>query len=154
MTRVMTVDLEQLGRDVKRAQHRQRRTLEAALSQVDTTVVQWDALRAISWAPGASAHELAVATFQTDQSFGTLANRLEAQSLIERRPGDGRRIEHRLTPAGTRKLAEANVVATRVRRELFASLPETDRRDLQRILDRLLEAEPDPVTPRASAPAP
>ena len=137
----MTTDLEQLGRAVKAAQHRQHRTLELALSAIDTTVVQWDALRAIARSPGASAHALAVATFQTDQSFGTLANRLETQGLIERRAGDGRRIEHRLTPAGTRMLAEANKVATRIREELFEPLNEPDRRALQKILARLLAAE-------------
>jgi DNA-binding MarR family transcriptional regulator len=141
----MTTDLEQLGRAVKRAQHRQRRTLEAALAKIDTTVVQWDALRAISWSPGASAHALAVVTFQTDQAFGTLANRLVAQGMIERRPGEGRRIEHRLTAAGTKTLARANTIATRIRAELFAPLAETDRIELKRILALLLEGEPDPI---------
>ena len=133
----MTTDLEQLGRAVKAAQYRQHRALEAALLAIGTTVVQWDALRAIAGAPGASAHDLAQATFQTDQSFGTLANRLEAQGLIERRPGQGRRIAHRLTPAGTRMLAEGNAIAARVREALFAPLGETDRRALQKILTRL-----------------
>lgn len=84
------VDLEELGRAVKEAQYRHHRALDTRLSAVGTTLAQWDALRAIARTPGASAHELAVATFQGDQSFGTLASRLAAQHLIERRPGRGR----------------------------------------------------------------
>src|SRR5689334_11570483 len=113
----MAADLEILGRAVKRAQYRQHRTLDAALNVIGTTIVQWDALRAIARLPGASAHALAQATFQTDQAFGTLANRLEAQGMILRRPGEGRRIEHRLTPAGEGKLREANAIAETKRDE-------------------------------------
>lgn len=134
----MTTDLEALARAVKRAQHRQHRALEAALTHINTTVVQWDAMRAIERSPGASAHDLAVATFQTDQSFGTLANRLEAQQWIERRSGTGRRIEHSLTVAGKQKLREANVIVERVRLKLFAPLSEVDKKELARILDTLL----------------
>ena len=72
----MTTSLEALGRAVKQAQYRQHRALEAALAPLDTTVVQWDAMRAMARLPGASAHDLAIATFQSDQAFGTLANRL------------------------------------------------------------------------------
>lgn len=141
----MNTSLEALGRAVKQAQHRQHRTLEAALAPLDTTVVQWDAMRAMARMPGASAHDLAVATFQSDQAFGTLANRLEAAGMITRRPGARRRIEHALTPAGAQKLAEASEVARRVREELFAGLVEDDRATLQRILDALLADEPNPV---------
>jgi DNA-binding MarR family transcriptional regulator len=134
----MSTNLETLGRAVKRAQHRQHRAVDTALAMIDTSIVQWDALRAIDRAPGASAHELALATFQSDQSFGTLANRLEARGLIKRQSGDGRRIEHHLTSAGERKLCEANVITEQVRAELFAPLTQSDRGDLQRILDKLL----------------
>lgn len=139
----MTIDLEILGRTVKRAQHRQHRALEAALASIGTTVVQWDAMRAIARSPDASAHDLAVATFQTDQSFGTLANRLESQGWIARRQGTGRRIEHRLTAAGEEKLREATAIAEAVRARLFEPLGERDRRELQRILGTLLAGDAD-----------
>jgi len=139
--RTMPIDLQILGRDVKRAQHRQHRALDAALGGIGTTLVQWDALRAIANAPGASAHDLALATFQTDQAFGTLANRLEAQGMIARTRGEGRRIDHRLTAAGARMLRDANAIATRIRAEAFAPLTEADRRQLQHLLDKLLANE-------------
>ena len=138
----MDHDLERLGRAVKQAQHRQHRAVDTALNAIGITLVQWDALRAIAAAPGASAHQLAIATFQTDQGFGTLANRLEAQQLIVRRAGEGRRIEHRLSPKGEAMLAEGNLVTDRVRTALYAGISKADRRTLATILERILADDP------------
>ncbi|MER6220683.1 helix-turn-helix domain-containing protein [Streptomyces sp900105755] len=104
-------DLHVLGRAVKQAQYRQHRAMDSALAAVGTTLAQWDALRAIDRSPGASARELAAATFQSEQAFGTLVGRLAAQGLVERRPGHGRRIRHHLTPEGERTLAAGHGVA-------------------------------------------
>lgn len=142
----MDSELERLGRAVKQAQHRQHRAADAALNAIGITLVQWDALRAIAAAPGASAHQLAVATFQTDQAFGTLANRLEAQQLIVREAGEGRRIAHRLSPKGEAMLAEGNAVTDRVRRALYAALSEADRRILASLLERILAGDPASLT--------
>ena len=92
------------SRLLKRAQYRNHRATARALAEVGTTLAQWDGLRAIAEAPDSSAHDLAVATFQSDQAFGTLANRLEAHGLIQRTAGKGRRVEHRLTAAGKNTL--------------------------------------------------
>src|SRR4249920_3087110 len=94
----MTVELQDLALAVKRLQHRHHRSLDARLAPLGTTLVQWDALRAISQHLNASSHRLAQLTFQTDQSFGALAGRLEARGLIERAAGPGRALRHRLTP--------------------------------------------------------
>ncbi|MFI5812488.1 MarR family winged helix-turn-helix transcriptional regulator [Streptomyces sp. NPDC051643] len=131
------VDLETLGRAVKEAQYRHHRALDTRLAAVGTTLAQWDALRAIGRSPGASAHELAVATFQGDQSFGTLAGRLTAQHLVERRPGHGRRIEHHLTEAGERTLEAGRAVAVEVLATSFAPLDEDERVTLLGLLRRL-----------------
>lgn len=133
-------DLQLLGRAVKQAQYRQHRAMDTALAAVGTTLAQWDALRAISRTPGSSARDLAAATFQTEQAFGTLATRLTAQNLIERRPGHGRRIEHHLTPEGERILAAGHKVADEVLKRCFAPLPEPDRATLLELLRRLNEA--------------
>ena len=131
------LQLQLLGRAVKQAQYRQHRALDSALTTVGTTLAQWDALRAIARTPGASARELAAATFQTEQAFGTLVGRLTAQDLVERRPGHGRRIEHHLTPAGERILKAGHKVADEVLAEAFAPLPESDRATLLDLLQRL-----------------
>ncbi|MCX4576368.1 MarR family winged helix-turn-helix transcriptional regulator [Streptomyces sp. NBC_01571] len=134
---VGAVDLETLGRAVKEAQYRHHRALDTRLAAVGTTLAQWDALRAIGRSPGASAHELAAATFQGDQSFGTLAGRLAAQHLVERRPGRGRRIEHHLTEAGERTLEAGRAVALEVLAASFAPLDEDERITLLGLLGRL-----------------
>ncbi|MCX5060197.1 MarR family winged helix-turn-helix transcriptional regulator [Streptomyces sp. NBC_00201] len=130
-------ELQELGRAVKQAQYRQHRALDSALSAIGTTLAQWDALRAISRSPGASARELAAATFQTEQAFGTLVGRLTAQDLAERRPGRGRRIEHHLTPVGEQVLAAGHKVADEVLAACFSALPDADRATLLDLLQRL-----------------
>lgn len=130
----MTTDLESLGQRIKRAQYRNHRTMDAALRAAGVTLVQWDALRAIDRMPGATGHVLAEATFQSDQSFGTLAVRMQDHGLIERSAGRGRRIEHHLTEAGREALTAGHRIAADVLDDLFAPLDESDRRSLDRIL--------------------
>jgi DNA-binding MarR family transcriptional regulator len=130
----MSTDLEALGLAVKRAQYRNHRTMDAALRRVGTTLVQWDALRAVERMPGASAHDLALATFQSDQAFGTLANRLVDRGLVVRTAGRGRRIEHRLTDDGVDLLGAGHVVAADVLDDLFAPLDESQRATLGALL--------------------
>ncbi|MGJ4846096.1 MarR family winged helix-turn-helix transcriptional regulator [Leifsonia sp. Le1] len=133
----MTTNLEVLGQTIKRAQYRNHRTMDAALHDVGISLVQWDALRAIERMPHASGHDLAVATFQSDQSFGTLATRLVARGLISRSAGRGRRIEHALTDAGHAALADGYRVASGVLDELFAPLDEDQRATLLAVLQVL-----------------
>jgi DNA-binding MarR family transcriptional regulator len=141
----MTADLEVLGRAVKQVQYRHHRALDARLAAVGTTLAQWDALRAIGRIPGASAHTLAVETFQSDQSFGTLANRLAAQDLITRRTGHGRRIDHHLTAAGKKVLEAGHPIARDVFAASFAGLSEAERSALLDLLARIVNVhEPRP----------
>ena len=102
----MRGELQELGRAVKQAQYRQHRALDSALQAVGTTLAQWDALRAIGNSPGASARELASATFQTEQAFGTLAGRLTAQNLVERGIPKGPKVGEILAQARQAWLAE------------------------------------------------
>ncbi|WP_426515613.1 MarR family winged helix-turn-helix transcriptional regulator [Diaminobutyricibacter sp. McL0618] len=130
----MTTDLEGLGLAIKRAQYRNHRTMDAALRDVGISLVQWDALRAIDRMPEASGHDLATASFQSDQSFGTLATRLVDRGLITRSAGRGRRLEYRLTESGHTALEEGHEVAHRVLPELFAPLDEDQRAALHQAL--------------------
>jgi DNA-binding MarR family transcriptional regulator len=136
----MTTDLEALGQAIKRAQYRNHRRMDAALRDVGVSLVQWDALRAVDRMPDASGHDLAVATFQSDQAFGTLAGRLVDRGLIERRAGRGRRIAHVLTEAGRSALDEGHAIARGVLTDLFAPLAEHQRRALTEAL-RVLTAD-------------
>jgi DNA-binding MarR family transcriptional regulator len=134
----VSADLETLGRAVKQVQYRHHRALDTRLGKVGTTLAQWDALRAIGGNPGASAHTLATETFQSDQSFGTLANRLADQDLITRLSGHGRRIEHHLTPAGRKVLRAGRPIAEGVFAASFAQLSEKERSTLLHLLLRIL----------------
>ena len=131
--------LEVLGRAIKQVQYRHHRAVDSRLTDVGTTLAQWDALRAIGRHPGASAHDLAVYTFQSDQAFGMLANRLIKRGLIERRPGRGRRIEHHLTGAGSAMLGTGSPVSQAVLRESFAGLSDQEQATLLGLLQRILE---------------
>jgi DNA-binding MarR family transcriptional regulator len=144
----MAADIEKLGRAIKQAQWRHHRALDTRLHAIGSTLVQWDALRAIATNPGASAHDLATATFQSDQAFGTLANRLVRQGLIERRPGHGRRIAHYLTPSGETTLSAGRRVAREVLTKSFADLSDRDRRQLLALLERLENVDARKITAR------
>ncbi len=135
----MTVPLETLGLAVKRLQHRHHRTVDTRLSALGISLVQWDALRAISQNPDASSHHLAQVTFQTDQAFGTLAERMVARGLIDRAAGSGRALRHRLTPAGETLLQEGRKVVNAFLTESFAPLTATERDTLYDLLTRLLQ---------------
>ncbi len=134
----MATDLKPLGLAIKRVQHRHHRTLDAAFIGIGTTLAQWDALRAIATHPDSSAHKLAGLTFQTDQAFGTLANRLLDRGLIRREAGEGRAIRHRLTPEGERMLEAGFAVADGVLAASFAPLDAAERRQLHALLAKML----------------
>lgn len=130
-------ELEELARAIKIAQWRHHRALENRMRRLGSTLAQWDTLRAIDTFPGASGHDLAIATFQSDQALGALAHRLLAQNLITRKPGDGRRIEHHLTPTGKALLETGRAEARDVFRISFAGLSAAERAQLITLLDKI-----------------
>ena len=134
----MPSDLQPLGHAIKRVQHRHHRALDAALIEIGTTLAQWDALRAIDRHPESSAHKLAGLTFQTDQSFGSLANRMVERGLIRREAGEGRAILHHLTPTGEKMLAQGHAIADRMLAASFAPLNKAERQQLQALLAKML----------------
>ena len=127
-------DLERLGQAVKRLQYRHHRGMDLRLAELGTTLAQWDALRAIDRAPGSSARDLAATTFQKEQSFGTLATRLERKGLIERTQGRGRRLQHHLTGEGRRVLQAGRPIVVDVLEASLAALSTSRRDDLLSLL--------------------
>jgi DNA-binding MarR family transcriptional regulator len=132
---------QELGRAVKRLQHRHHRALDIALSEVGISLAQWDALRAVEWNPDASSHALAELTFMTDQSFGALALRLEERGLITRTPGKGRTLCHRLTRSGRKIVGMGTAVVERVLSVSFGPLSQAQREQLFSLLSQLLIAD-------------
>jgi len=134
----MPIAHQDLGRAVKQLQYRHQREIDAHLRDAGSSLAQWDALRAISRKPNSSAHALAEATFQTDQSFGALATRMERRGLIQRIPGPGRAIRHRLTPAGEAALRRGQEAVGQVLRASFAPLSARQRDQLFELLAKAL----------------
>ena len=118
----MSRSIQATGLSVKRLQMRHHRALNAGLAPLGVSLVQWDALRHLDDNPGASLHDLALLTFQSDQSFGTLAGRMIQRGLIERVPGPGRAVRHRLTAKGEELRHAGDDIVERVLLDSFAPL--------------------------------
>jgi DNA-binding MarR family transcriptional regulator len=130
--------IAQTGLMIKRLQVRHHRAADAALHTLGVSLVQWDALRHLHENPDASLHDLAQLTFQTDQSMGTLATRMQARGLIERVPGPGRAVRHRLTPDGERLRSTGATIVQQVFENSFEPLSDQERRTLDRLLRKAL----------------
>ncbi|WP_326566341.1 MarR family winged helix-turn-helix transcriptional regulator [Amycolatopsis rhabdoformis] len=138
----MTYRPAEVALAVKRLQHRHHRALSQALAPLGLSLVQWDTLRHLHQNPDASLHDLAVLTFQTDQSFGSLATRMADRGLIERVPGPGRAVHHHLTPEGHRLRTAGQSAADAVVASSFHTLSPTQLNDLGSLLDVALGAAP------------
>ncbi|WP_434445514.1 MarR family winged helix-turn-helix transcriptional regulator [Lentzea sp. E54] len=131
-----------VGLAVKRLQHRHHRAFSRALAPLGLSLVQWDTLRHLRRNPDASLHDLAVLTFQTDQSFGSLAARMVDRGLIERLPGPGRVVRHRLTEEGERLLEAGQALADGVLDVSFQNLSAAQLDQLGDLLDLALGTDP------------
>jgi len=135
---------------VKRVQHRHHRALTSALADLGVSLVQWDTLRHLHQNPDASLHDLAQLTFQTDQSFGTLAARMVERGLIERVPAPGRAIRHRITAKGEAIRSEGEQRVTAVVERSFAGLSPHQVEQLGALLELVLQQ---PLDREAASPA-
>lgn len=134
----MSSSIEHVALLIKKAQHRHHRWMDAALAALGLSLVQWNALREIQRNPGASMHQLAEVTFNSDQAFGTLTTRLLRSGLIERTPGPGRVSHHRLTPKGEKLLGEGGKLVQAVFARSFAPLSGEECDTLAALLAKLL----------------
>ncbi|MFI5733729.1 MarR family winged helix-turn-helix transcriptional regulator [Kribbella sp. NPDC051587] len=132
----------EVGLAVKRLQYRHHRALSQALAPLGLSLVQWDTLRHLHRKPDASLHDLAVLTFQTDQSFGSLATRMADRGLIERVPGPGRAVRHQLTPEGARLRAAGQEAVDAVIQSSFSALTPTQLDQLGDLLTLALGPDP------------
>ena len=143
----MAATQRRIGLAVKRLQMRHHRAITAALAPLGVSLVQWDALRHLDENPSASLHDLALLTFQTDQSFGSLAARMVERGLIERVAGPGRAVRHRLTPKGREiRRAGEDLVGT-VLEQSFSTLTPAQLDAFDQTLAQLLAAGLDGARP-------
>lgn len=132
------MDIRETSLRLKRVQHAKQVAVDAALAGLGSSLAQWVVLRRIRTLPGASAHELAQAAFQTDQSFGVLARRLIERGLVERKPGRGRATMHTLTAEGEALLDRCEPVVIATLQQHFSALSEAELAQLDSLLEKTL----------------
>ncbi|WP_405163827.1 MarR family winged helix-turn-helix transcriptional regulator [Nocardia sp. NBC_01499] len=125
---------------LRRAQLRKQTACEAALAQVGVTLPQWGMLYAVAAEPDSSTHALALFIGQSDQSAGAVVARLEQRGLLERRPGAGKAILHRITPDGAELLQRCNTIAEDVMTRLLTGLTDQSLRILRTSLGSIADA--------------
>jgi DNA-binding MarR family transcriptional regulator len=130
--------IAEMGHMVKRLQVRHHRAANQALAELGVSMVQWDALRHIHENPGASLHDLAQLTFESDQGFGALVARMEGRGFIERAPGPGRAVRHRLTAEGDRVRVAGAQLVVEVLKTSFSALSPAQLATFDKLLRRLV----------------
>jgi DNA-binding MarR family transcriptional regulator len=137
----MNPSLQDVGLAVKRLQWRHHREANRRLSSsVGLSLVQWDVLRHLHQRPDASLHDLALLTFQTDQSMGELAKRMTDRGLIERLDGPGRAIRHGLTEEGDHAYRAGSGIVNEVLTNSVGVLTVKERATLHELLVNAAEA--------------
>jgi len=125
---------------LRRAQLRKQLACETALAEVGMTLPQWGMLHAVATDPDSSTHALALSTGQSDQSAGAVVARLEQRGLLERRPGVGKAILHRITADGAELVQHCDTIVEGVMARLLAGLTDADLRTLAAALRSIADA--------------
>ncbi|WP_254206575.1 MarR family winged helix-turn-helix transcriptional regulator [Nocardia alni] len=122
------------GLTLKRAQHVLAQRIDEVLRPHDLNLGLWAVLREVADQPGASASELARATFHTPQTLSGLLQRLQDRGLVDRSTGRGRIVDNHVTAAGHRTLAAVTPQAEAVIDNALAALEPAKRETFHRLL--------------------
>ncbi len=117
------------------------------LEEEGVTVAEWVFLRMLFDFEAVSPSELAEAMGMTRGAISKLADRLVAKDLVERRAGlsDGRAQTLALRPAGRARVPVLAALADRNDVEFFGVLEEDERRELDRLLRKIVSERGLPV---------
>ena len=133
---------ESLGFLLKQVHHLMRLGIEARMRGVQLHMTHAHAvtLHSLMASPGASGAELARAATVTPQTMNGILVTLEQQGLITRRPDvrHGRILATHVTDQGRRQFERGVGAAEGFIKDMEASLSETERRQLRRLLQRCL----------------
>jgi len=133
----MEPSMQDVGLAVKQLQWRHHRAANRRLSaQAGISLVQWDVLRDLHREPDASLHDLAVQTFQTDQSMGELAKRMVDRGLLARVDGPGRAVRHRLSSEGEAAYKAGSGIVDGVLAESIGTLTAGEQASLHAMLTK------------------
>ena len=124
----------------------QRKAGEDWVRERDLSQEQAFALGYLAQNPGAIQREIAALTRTTAASVSSLVQGLERRGLIERRTADGdeRRKRVYATPAGIDLIAGFDDAMLAVDDVLLASLDQSERADLLRLLEKVTAGLPRP----------
>ena len=128
------------GLTFKRAQHLLGQRIDEVLRPLDLNLGLWRVLRETARQPGASASELARASFHTSQTLSGLLLRLQERGLVERSTGRGRIVENHLTAAGHDALSAATRRAEEVIAAALAVFSPEERASFERLTADFAEA--------------
>jgi len=118
-----------------------RRSTRESEREVGIGGAQLFVLQQLADSPAGSVNELAERTYTHQSSVSVVVERLVEQGLVARRPapGDRRRRELRLTPAGKRLVERAPVPGQVRLIEGLLALPAAQIRTLERLLERVVK---------------
>lgn len=129
--------MQDVGLAVKQLQWRHHREANRRLrASARLSLVQWDVLRHLHREPDSSLHDLAVQTFQTDQSMGELAKRMVDRGLLARFDGPGRAVRHRLSSEGEAAYKAGSGIVDDVLAESIGTLTANERASLHAMLTK------------------
>jgi DNA-binding MarR family transcriptional regulator len=133
--------MQDVGLAVKQLQWSHHREANRRLrAQAGLSLVQWDVLRDLHREPNASLHDLAVQTFQTDQSMGELAKRMVDRGLLARVDGPGRAVRHRLSSEGEAAYKAGSGIVDGVLAESIGTLTASEQASLHAMLTKAASA--------------
>ena len=79
-------------------------------------------------------------TWPVPESFGTLARRMIDRGMIERVPGPGRAVKHRLTARGDQVRTAGGAIMDRVLAHSFSTLTPAELEEFENLMGRLLRS--------------
>ncbi len=115
---------EQIGYQLKRAQHALRLAMDDALRDLDLTTAQYAALSVLEETPGVSGAALARRCFVTPQTINVVVLQLEERGLIQRQqhPHHGRVLQTFLTAHGQQRVQHAHARVRAIEARMVAEL--------------------------------
>ncbi|ADD42204.1 transcriptional regulator, MarR family [Stackebrandtia nassauensis DSM 44728] len=129
---------DRLGQYIKQTEQAINGRKEHAMRALDLTVPQYAALLTLSGTEGMSGAKLARRCMVTPQTMTTILSNLSAKGLVSRTesPDHTRVLITRLTPAGKRKLKQADAKAVAIERFLAEEFTPDEAEELRSLLTR------------------
>ncbi|WP_411129983.1 MarR family winged helix-turn-helix transcriptional regulator [Streptomyces sp. x-19] len=128
------------GLALRRAQHLLAQRIDEVLRPLDLNLGLWRVLHEAERHPGASAAELARASFHTPQTLSGLLRRLEDRGLVERTTGRGRIVENHLTTMGHDVLTTATQHVEEIVTATLTGFSPAERAHLRQLLTEYTDA--------------